>query len=105
VSDEPIIDLMDAPERERYEVHVDGALAGFATYRLHPSTIEFLHTEIEPDMEGKGLASRLIEFALDDARSRGLAVLPFCPFMREFIQRHREYAELVPEGRRASFGL
>jgi uncharacterized protein len=105
VSDAPTITVGDIPERERYEVLVDGELAGFATYKARPEQITFKHTEIDDRFEGQGLASRLISFALDDARARGLAVLPFCPFVRAYIQRHREYVDLVPEGRRGEFEL
>jgi len=51
------------------------------------------------------LASKLIAGALDDARERGLAVLPFCPFVNAYIERHREYAALVPANYREHFGL
>lgn len=93
------------PEEERYEIEVDGELAGFARYRERPALIAFVHTEIDDRCEGQGLASELISFALDDARERELAVLPFCPFVNGYIQRHPEYVELVPEGNRAQFGL
>jgi predicted GNAT family acetyltransferase len=104
VSD-PTIAVSDARERERYEIRVDGELAGFATYRARPDQIAFKHTEVDDRFEGRGLASKLIAFALDDARERGLAVLPFCPFVKGYIQRHREYAELVPAARRGEFEL
>jgi hypothetical protein len=55
--------------------------------------------------QGRGLADRLIRFALDDARARGLAVLPFCPFVMAFIEGHREFEDLVPEEYRDKFGL
>lgn len=105
MSDAQTIAVSDAPERERYEIRVEGELAGFATYKARPDQIAFKHTEIDDRFEGQGLASKLIAFALDDARGRGLAVLPFCPFVRAYVQRHREYAELVPEDRRAEFEL
>lgn len=89
----------------RYEIRLDGKPAGFLRYRLRLGLIELVHTEIDEELEGRGLGGRLIAFALDDARERGLAVLPFCPFVEDYIQRHRQYAELVPEGRREGFGL
>lgn len=95
----------DNPEDERYEIEVDGELAGFAQYRERPALIAFVHTEIDDRFEGQGLASELISFALDDARGRELAVLPFCPFVNGYIQRHPEYVDLVPEGNRAQFNL
>jgi predicted GNAT family acetyltransferase len=105
MSTEPAIAVSDNPDRQRYEVRVDGELAGFSQYHEKPGQIAFTHTEIADRFEGQGLASRLIAFALDDARRRGPAVLPFCPFVNDYIQRHREYADLVPADRRAEFEL
>ena len=99
------IEIADDADKKRYEIHSDGALAGFVTYRLKAGLIELVHTEIDEELEGHGLGSRLISFALDDARERELAVLPFCPFVNDYIQRHRQYVDLVPEGRRGDFGL
>jgi hypothetical protein len=59
----------------------------------------------ELGIQGRGLADRLIRFALEDARARGLAVLPFCPFVKAFIERHREFEALVPNTYREQFGL
>ena len=89
----------------RYEIRVGDQLAGFLQYRLRPELTELVHTEIDEEFEGRGLGSRLISFALEDARDRGLAVLPFCPFVNDYIRRHRQYVALVPEGRRSDFEL
>jgi predicted GNAT family acetyltransferase len=105
VSTEPEIAIRDAPDEQRYEIRADGELAGFAQYRAKPGQIAFTHTEVDDRFEGQGLASKLVAFALGDARERGLAVLPFCPFVKGYIQRHREYLALVPAGRRGEFGL
>jgi len=95
----------DNPFEGRYEIRVDGRTVGFTVYRSKPNLIVFLHTEIDPSLESHGLGSRLIGFALDDTRARGLDVLPFCPFVNDFIRHRDEYVELVPEGYRAGFGL
>jgi predicted GNAT family acetyltransferase len=79
----------------RYEIAVDGRRAGFVTYRASPGVITFLHAEIDPQLEGQGLGSRLVADALDDARAKGLAVRPVCPFVAAFIELHPEYADLV----------
>jgi uncharacterized protein len=97
--------VTDNPDRERYEITADGALAGFTAYRRRPALIAFTHTEIDPAFEGRGLGGQLVHAALDDARAQGLLVLPFCPFTNAYIQRHPEYADLVPDGFRAQFGL
>jgi uncharacterized protein len=95
----------DNPEESRYEMHVPGALAGFVTYHRHGQAISLQHTEVEPAFQGAHLATHLARFTLDDARKRDLAVLPFCPYISSWIKKHREYTDLVPEGRRAEFGL
>ncbi len=105
MSTEPAITLADNADQQRYEVRVGDEVAGFAQYRARPGLIAFTHTEVDDRFEGQGLASRLISFALDDARERGLAVLPFCPFVNGYIERHREYVELVPAANREQFGL
>jgi uncharacterized protein len=99
------IEVADAPERDRYELSVDGEMVGFATYRARPGLIAFVHTEVDEHLQGRGLGDRLIRFALEDARARGLAVLPFCPFVKAFIERHREFETLVPGTYRERFGL
>jgi uncharacterized protein len=96
---------VDNPEAEQFEIRVRDELAGYTQYRRHGGLIAFTHTEIEPQFEGHGLGSELIHAALDGARSDGLAVLPFCPFVRAYIERHAEYLDLVPAQYRAEFGL
>jgi uncharacterized protein len=94
------------PESERYAITADGEPAGFVQYRERPGLIAFVHTEVDPRFEGHGIGGTLVRSALDDARARSLAVLPFCPFVNAYIKRHPDdYAGLVPEGYRAQFGL
>jgi predicted GNAT family acetyltransferase len=97
--------VVDVPERSRFEVRVDGEVAGFTEYRRRPGLIAFVHTLIDPRFEGHGLGSQLVRGALSDARSEGASVLPFCPFVRAYIADHTEYLDLVPEDMRANFEL
>jgi uncharacterized protein len=97
--------ITDNPDASRYEMHVGGELAGVILYRLQDETISLLHTEIEEAFQGAHLAGHLARYALDDARERGLAVLPFCPYVGSWIKKHPEYSDLVPQDRRPSFGL
>ena len=99
------VEVADNPDAHRYEITKDGELAGFVLYRVRPGLIAFIHTEVEQRFEGEGLASRLVHDALEDARRRDLAVLPFCPFVNGYIERHREHIELVPDQYREQFGL
>jgi predicted GNAT family acetyltransferase len=97
--------VTDNPAASRYELHVNGELAGFADYHLRGGTMSITHTEIEPAFQGAHLATHLARFSLDDARKRGLAVLPYCPYTNAWIKKHPEYTDLVPADRRADFGL
>lgn len=97
--------VQDNPAERRYEITDEGALAGFAAYRLGDGRIEFTHTEIDPAYQGRGLASRLVGEALADARRRGLAVWPHCGFVRGYVARHPEFLDLVPAADRERFGL
>jgi predicted GNAT family acetyltransferase len=101
----PTARVVDNTEQQRFEVLRADEVAGFLQYRARPGLIALIHTEVDDRFEGQGLGSKLIAFALDDARARELAVLPFCPFVNEYIQRHREYVDLVPEDQRAAFDL
>lgn len=89
------ITVADNPAANRYELQVDGELAAFTTYRLHPDRIVFLHTETLDAFAGHGLGGRLARAALDDARARGLHVVPRCPFVARYIVEHPEYQDLV----------
>lgn len=87
--------VVDAPELNRFEIRVTGALAGFAEYRLRPGRIVFTHTEVDSAFEGQGIGSALVRGALDQARERGLRVAPLCPFVKAYIDKHAEYGDLV----------
>jgi uncharacterized protein len=105
VTEDARIVVADSPERKRFEVTVDGELAGFLVYRSKKGLLALIHTEVEDRFEGRGLGGRLARFALDQAREEGLAVLPFCPFVNAWIKRHPEYTDLVPVAYRANFDL
>jgi predicted GNAT family acetyltransferase len=87
----------DNPDKSRYEVSVDGRPAGYAEYHLYQDLMAFCHTEIAPEFGGRGLATELIRYALDDAADRNLRVEPFCRFVRDVITKNHEYRELVPD--------
>ena len=84
---EPTISVRDDADGERYEIRVDGELAGHIEYRAAPGEIALVHTEVDDRFEGRGLAGKLTAF------------------VRGYIQRHREYEDLVPAERRAQFDL
>jgi predicted GNAT family acetyltransferase len=97
--------VQDNPGASQYELFDGDNLVGIAQYRLGTGQIAFTHTEVAQEYEGHGYGSELIRAALDDARERGLAVLPYCGFVRRFIAEHPEYLPLVPAARRPAFNL
>ena len=89
----------------RFDIHVDGELAGFADYKLKDGVIVFPHTEIDPKFGGKGLGTTLIEFALNEVVKEKLSVEPLCPFVSKYIGKHPELLYLMTEEKRKKFGL
>ena len=88
--------VTDNPEQSRYEAHVGGELAGFSAYHLTRASIVFTHTEVEDRFEGHGVGSAIARFALDDVRAKGeRGIVPVCPFIHGWIDKHPEYADLV----------
>jgi hypothetical protein len=97
--------VVDVPERGRFEIRVDDRVVGLASYHVDGGTMTLPHTEIDPDMGGRGLGTTLVAAVLSAARERGLHVLPYCSFVRRYIQQHPEDVDLVAEHDRAQFGL
>lgn len=91
-----MVDVVDNRERTRFEARVGDEVAGFAEYQLTEKLIIFTHTEVDPRREGEGIGSALARVALDAVRAEGARqVLPLCPFIKGWIERHRDYADLV----------
>ena len=92
----PDLEVADNPERRRYEVRLNGRVAGFSAYVPVEGRLIFTHTEVDPALEGQGIGSRLAQGALADVRSRGLRVTARCPFIGAYIRRHEaDYADLL----------
>jgi len=87
--------VTDRPDQLRYEIEVDGEIAGFLLYRREPGVLELVHTDVDPKWEGQGVGAALVKGALDDVRARGLKMRPYCPFVAAYLRRHPEYEDLV----------
>jgi uncharacterized protein len=81
-------------DEQRYEIAVDGILAGFTQAIEDGDVVTFPHTVIFDQFEGQGLASELVTGALDDVRVRGKKVIATCPYVSRFIDKHPDYADL-----------
>ena len=82
------------PERDRFEVIVEGHTC-VADYHLADGVMAITHTEVAPQLEGRGIAGALVQALLDHARANRLKVLPLCSFARAYMRRHPESAELL----------
>lgn len=84
---------MDA--RHRYEILVDGRRAGLAAYRDRGAQRVFFHTEVDDAFAGQGLGAELVRAALADVRESGKRVVPVCPYVAKFLERHEEFADIT----------
>jgi len=90
------VEIEHNESEQRYEASVDGKPAGFAAYQLTDLLVVFTHTEVDDAFEGQGVGSALARGALDDVRRRGSRkVLPLCPFIKSWIEKHPDYQDLV----------
>ena len=87
-------EVVDNRDANRFELRVEGRLS-VATYERRNKTITFTHTIVPPALEGRGIGSRLVKTALEQARAEGLKVVPQCPFVQAFIERHAEFQDLL----------
>lgn len=86
--------VLHKPEDRRFELTMDGRTA-FSKYLLAGNKMVIEHTEVPVELEGRGIAGRIVRTALDHAREHKLVVLPLCPYAKAFIGRHKEYQDLL----------
>ena len=93
--------VTDVPERDRFEARdSDDVLAGVLTYQQTGAIIAYTHTKVEPRFEGQGVGSSLARAAMDDARDKGRTVVPICPFLSGWLDKHPGYEQLVARSTR-----
>ena len=88
------LDLRINPDRSRFEAILSEGTS-FIDYRLRGTQIAMIHTEVPDELEGNGIARRLVRWALDYSREQGWTVKPFCPYVKAFIEEHPEYNDLM----------
>ena len=92
---EPALTIVDNPDATRYEARLGDRVVGFSDYRPAKDRRIFTHTEVDPELEGRGVGSRLARGALEDVRARGLKASIHCPFISAYLERHREFDDIV----------
>jgi predicted GNAT family acetyltransferase len=91
------IDHEASADGGRYHLRVDGTEAGELDYRTVEGRRVFTHTGVRDEHEGQGLAGKLAERVLVDARAEGVMIVPQCPYVRSYLERHPEHADLVDQ--------
>jgi predicted GNAT family acetyltransferase len=89
------IEILDNPEEQRFEAHLEGRLLGVAEYEADENRITFVHTEVLPDAEGMGVGSALARGALDATKSSGRRIVPECPFITSYVRRHHDWDDAI----------
>lgn len=89
------IDVTERPERHRYEITVDGALAGIVAYDVVDGVTVVTHTVMQEAFDGQGLASVMVDRAIADVAARGGTVAATCPFVRHWLTKNHQYDDAV----------
>lgn len=87
-------DIVNNRAEHRYELAVGGHIAA-TYYDIAGGVITFVHTEVPPELGGQGIGSKLVKGALDQVRADGLRVVAQCPFVKGWIDKHPDYADLL----------
>jgi uncharacterized protein len=89
------VKVQDNPDRRRFEILVDGEVAGFADYRERDGAVAVVHSQVDNAHRGKGLGGELAKQTLDTLRERGVKVVPSCPFFAQYVADHPEYNDIL----------
>ncbi len=90
------IEIADAPAMERFEARDEaGELAGYVTYQVTGNVIVYTHTEVRKAFQGRGVGSLLARAVMDDAKAKGRTVIPMCPYLAKWLDKHAEYEDIV----------
>lgn len=93
---EDAIAIVHNPDRHRYEIRDGTDVIGFTEYRPRDTTRRvFIHTEVDPAYGGRGLAGRLVKFALDDVAAADLRIVPICPYVAKYVKTHHDWDERI----------
>ncbi|MDR0892350.1 MAG: N-acetyltransferase [Mediterranea sp.] len=90
--------LIDNVDKRRYEFQIDGKVAQIDYIKSQHNQIFLVHTEVPISLGGQGIASQLVQKALEDIELKGLKLVPLCPFVAGYIKKHPEWKGIVLPG-------
>ena len=91
----PEVTVRDNTESLCYDALIDGEVIGTIVYEHAGSRMVFMHTIVDPEFRGRGVATTLVRAALDDVRAKGMTLTNYCGFVAEFITARPQYADLI----------
>jgi predicted GNAT family acetyltransferase len=89
-----IVNVMNNEQQMQFQIHIDGEIA-LLEYRFYRNALALMHTEVPENLEGKGLASQLARYAFEWARIKGMRVRVYCSFVKTWLEKHPEYADII----------
>lgn len=82
-------------EKNRFELEVEGKIAIIEFQKIEPNVLDLIHTEVPDELAGKGIGSKLVSGALEHCKDNNLQIIPSCPFIKSYIDKHPEWKELL----------
>ena len=89
------IRVQNDEQKRQFHAEVEGHKAHLDYVKEKDGTLNLVHTEVAPALRGRGVGEAVVRYALDAARSAGVKVIPTCPFVKKFVERHPDYRDLV----------
>ncbi len=86
-------------ERNRFELEIENQIAFIEFDKIEPNILDFVHTEVPEELSGKGIGSKLAKSALQYCKDNNLKVIPSCPFIKTYIEKHSEWQPLLAKPR------
>ncbi|MDR2815723.1 MAG: N-acetyltransferase [Proteiniphilum sp.] len=91
-------ELIDNEDKHQYEFHIDNLTPRIEYIKNNSGEIYLTHTEVPRKLEGKGIGSLLVQKVLEDIGDKGLRLVPLCPFVAGYIQKHPEWRRIILRG-------
>lgn len=99
--DEKNVTVRNNLDKNRFELEIDGKLAISEYQRIDDKTLALVHTEVDPDQEGKGVGSQLTKGVFEYVEQHNMKIVSLCPFVSAYLKRHPEWNRIVADKRRA----